>query len=356
MSPESVVPETRVLAIASHVVYGYVGNKMAAFVMQTMGCDVSILNTVQFSNHTGYEQFKGTKTSADEISQLYAGLKQSYLIDFDVLLTGYAPSAETVEAIGAIARDLKLRASTKPGSFFWVLDPVMGDQERLYVNEDVVPAYKNLLRDADLILPNQFEAELLSEVKITSLSTLQDAIAKLHKTYRIPHVIITSIRFPDSPSTMSVVGSTARDDLSPRIFRIDATVIDCFFSGTGDMFAALTVVRLREAVAEADLSGTKSWISSDDVKATKLPLAKATEKVIGSMHAILVKTKEARDRELEGMGWPLGVMEKDKDSDKRLSLRRTKAAEVRVVRCLEDLRLPRIDWKAKPLTEESKGL
>lgn len=40
-----------------------------------------------------------------------------------------------------------------------VLDPVMGDQGRLYVNEDVVPVYRTLLRDADLILPNQFEAE-----------------------------------------------------------------------------------------------------------------------------------------------------------------------------------------------------
>ena len=127
-------------------------------------------------NHTGYKQFKGTKTSAEEISVLYAGLKESYLIDFDVLLTGYAPSAEAVDAIGAIARDLKLRASTKVGSFFWgmyypmtfrkfyhptltVLDPVMGDQGRLYVSEDVVPVYRNLLRDADLILPNQFEAE-----------------------------------------------------------------------------------------------------------------------------------------------------------------------------------------------------
>lgn len=40
-----------------------------------------------------------------------------------------------------------------------VLDPVMGDDGRLYVNEDVIPAYKGLLRDADLILPNQFEAE-----------------------------------------------------------------------------------------------------------------------------------------------------------------------------------------------------
>lgn len=39
-----------------------------------------------------------------------------------------------------------------------VLDPVMGDEGRLYIPEDEVPAYKSLLQDADLILPNQFEA------------------------------------------------------------------------------------------------------------------------------------------------------------------------------------------------------
>lgn len=70
-------------------------------------------------NHTGYKQFKGTRTTADEISELYAGLKQSHLTDFDVLLSGYAPSAEAVAAVGAIARDLKREAAGKPGSFFW---------------------------------------------------------------------------------------------------------------------------------------------------------------------------------------------------------------------------------------------
>lgn len=148
---------------------------------------------------------------------------------------------------------------------------------------------------------------------------------------------------------MSVIGSTARADFSPRIFKIDVPAIDCFFSGTGDMFAALTVVRLREAVTEANLSSTKSWVSPDNIKATDLPLAKAAEKVVGSMHAILVKTKEARDLDLEGMGGPLGAMEKEKDSEKRLGLRRTKAAEVRVVRCLGDLRSPCTDWKAELL-------
>ncbi|KAL9019726.1 MAG: hypothetical protein Q9185_002972 [Variospora sp. 1 TL-2023] len=70
-------------------------------------------------NHLGYRQTKGTQTSPEELTELYAGLKQSYLTDFDVMLTGYAPNARSVDAIGAIGRDLKLKASTKTGSFFW---------------------------------------------------------------------------------------------------------------------------------------------------------------------------------------------------------------------------------------------
>lgn len=70
-------------------------------------------------NHTAYKQVKGSKVTAEQITELYEGLKQSYLNDFDVLLSGYIPSAEAVQAVGKIARDLKFRSSTKPGSFFW---------------------------------------------------------------------------------------------------------------------------------------------------------------------------------------------------------------------------------------------
>lgn len=99
------------------------------------------------------------------------------LTDFDVMLSGYAPSAAAVEAVGSIGKDLQRKAAGRPGSFFWgvlscssclqrltlsVLDPVMGDQGKLYVNDDVVPAYKSIIQHADLILPNQFEAEYSS--------------------------------------------------------------------------------------------------------------------------------------------------------------------------------------------------
>jgi pyridoxine kinase len=110
-------------------------------------------------NHSGYGHYKGTRTSTCEIKDLFQGLKDSYLDDFDMMLTGYAPSAAGVEAIGTIAQELKLKATMKPGSFFWVLDPVMGDNGKLYVAEDVVPAYASLVQHADLILPNQYEAE-----------------------------------------------------------------------------------------------------------------------------------------------------------------------------------------------------
>lgn len=193
---------------------------------------------------------------------------------------------------------------------------------------------------------------VLSEIKITSMPTLKDAIAKLHKTHRIPHIIVTSIQLPDCPSTMSIIGSTARSDFTPRLFKIDVPAIDCFFSGTGDLFAALTIVRLREAITEVSLTGTKSWLSADNVKPLELPLARAAEKVLGSMHTVLSKTKIARDKELEGLVGPLGAMEKEKDSEKRLGLRRTKAAEVRIVRCLGNLREPSLDWTAEAIDED----
>lgn len=76
-----------------------------------------------------------------------------------MMLSGYVPGAPAVEAVGAIARELREKSQARPGSFFWVLDPVMGDNGKLYVADEVVPAYRRLIHHADLILPNQFEAE-----------------------------------------------------------------------------------------------------------------------------------------------------------------------------------------------------
>lgn len=142
------------------------------------------------------------------------------------------------------------------------------------------------------------------------------------------------------------MGSTARADRSPRLFRIDVPAIDCFFSGTGDMFAALTVVRLREAVTDAGLGSSTSWLSPDNVDAIELPLAKAAEMVLASMHAVLRETKQARDEALERVGKSLG---QSAGNGRDMYLLQTKAAEVRPVRHMPDLKRPRVQYRAKPL-------
>ncbi|KAI0008895.1 Ribokinase-like protein [Xylariaceae sp. FL0662B] len=385
MSAEPPVPETSVLAVASHVVSGNVGNKIAVFVLQSMGCEVAALNTVQFSNHTGYKQWKGSRVSAHEITDLWEGLKQSYLDNFDMMLSGYVPGAAAVEAVGNIAKELREKSKAKPGSFFWVLDPVMGDNGRLYVADDVVPAYKSLIPHADLILPNQFEAELLSGVKISDSASLERAIEVLHRKYGVPHIVLTSVSMPLSGSqtpclvnsraqspapsqprtppyarTMSVVGSTMTSERRPRPFKIVFPVFDAYFSGTGDMFAALMVVRMREAVynhnhnnasASVKVRDAPSWLSDDAVGALDLPLARAAEKVLASMHEVLARTCESMGPELRDAVARLGGgggREQQQDLDeKTMLLLRSRASELRLSRNLGCLRDPMVEYRAE---------
>ncbi|EME38331.1 hypothetical protein DOTSEDRAFT_75770 [Dothistroma septosporum NZE10] len=325
---------------------------MATFCMQTLGCEVSAIHTVNYSNHVAYKTFKGRKTPPEEVAEIYDGLKNARLDHFDMMLSGYCPTAAMVEQVGKIGRDAKFRASTKPGSFFWVLDPVMGDNGRIYVAEETVPAYKSLLTDADLILPNQFEAELLSDVKIHDLRSMEQAISKLHQDYTLPHVLITSIRLPTtgldrdiSDAQLSIIGSTATSTNSPRLFRITVPALPVFFSGTGDMFAALLVARLRQAASKASLLNTASWRSPDDVAAQDLPLAKATEMVLASMHAVLKDTTEHYEAVKKGLEEETELNEgTGKEGEEEREMKRhlvlTRAAEVRVVRNTKALREP----------------
>lgn len=109
------------------------------------------------------------------------------------------------------------------------------------------------------------------------------------------------------------------------------------------MFAALTVARLREAVRVAGVASQEAWMSGDEVSAVELPLARTVERVLDGMHVVLGKTKRAMDEEIvafEGaQGW----------SEERFRLRKTRAAEVRVVRNVGDLRAPERLFEAREL-------
>jgi pyridoxine kinase len=182
------------------------------------------------------------------------------------------------------------------------------------------------------------------------MPSLKEAVSVLHGRYGVPHVVITSVSSISaedaSSKTMAVVGSTMTSTAVPRLFQIIFPSIDAFFSGTGDMFAALMVVRMREAVYRASgLRDLPSWLSPDDVPAVDLPLAQAAEKVLASMHEVLTKTSEAMNAELKQTAKPLDGA-KESDDSKRLRLVKSRASELRLVRNLDALKHPKTAFRA----------
>lgn len=186
------------------------------------------------------------------------------------------------------------------------------------------------------------------------MESLKEAITSIHEIYKVPHVLITSVNLtaPGEVPSLSVVGSTKTSLDKPRIFRVQVPSLDCLFCGTGDMLAALMVVRLREAVCAVEgLGQTESWVSGDEVAATDLPLARAVERALASMQEVLARTLVKRDREIaawEDKHAASGAGD-DVDVEKQRHLMRTKAAEVSLVRNLECLKHPEVKYQAEKI-------
>jgi pyridoxine kinase len=172
-----------------------------------------------------------------------------------------------------------------------VLDPVLGDDGELYVSKEVIPMYKSIIPLADIILPNQYEAEWLSEVRLDSIDAIVPCFRRLHKTFLVRNVVISSLRLESHPGIIICCGSTCTSANEPRVFAIKTPIIDGPFVGTGDLFSALVVARLDPFV--------KDLVPSDTVPATQLVLARLLEGVIASMQGVLRSTKHAMDMELQ---------------------------------------------------------
>lgn len=166
-----------ILSIQSHVAYGYVGNRAATFPLQRLGYNVVVINTVQFSNHTGYGEWTGDVFSADHIRKIAQGLKARGVLDkVDALLTGYMGDASIGEVILEIADSL-------PPHAVWLCDPVMGDVGRGFFVREGIPAFfkEQCLPRAHIMTPNRFELEYLTGLKIETLNNLLESFDILHE-------------------------------------------------------------------------------------------------------------------------------------------------------------------------------
>ncbi|XP_025719315.1 pyridoxal kinase isoform X1 [Callorhinus ursinus] len=267
--------ECRVLSIQSHVVRGYVGNRAATFPLQVLGFEIDALNSVQFSNHTGYAHWKGQVLNSDELHELYEGLKLNNVNKYDYVLTGYTRDKSFLASVVDIVQELKKQNS----KLVYVCDPVMGDewngQGSMYVPEDLLPVYKEkVVPVADIITPNQFEAELLSGRKIHSQEEALAVMDELHAMGPDTVVITSSnLSSPRGSDYLTALGSQRirKPDgsvVTERI-RMEMHKVDAVFVGTGDLFAAMLL----------------AWTHKHPNN-----LKVACEKTVSAMHHVLQRT------------------------------------------------------------------
>uniref|UniRef100_A0A8C0PRB8 Pyridoxal kinase n=1 Tax=Canis lupus familiaris TaxID=9615 RepID=A0A8C0PRB8_CANLF len=245
----------------------------------------------------GYAHWKGQVLNSDELHELYEGLKLNNVNKYDYVLTGYTRDKSFLASVVDIVRELKQQNS----KLVYVCDPVMGDkwngEGSMYVPEDLLPVYKEkVVPVADIITPNQFEAELLSGRKIHSEEEALVVMDVLH-AMGPDTVVITSSDLPSSRGSDYLIalgsqrtrgqhperllplndhmGTESRGSWNPdgsvvtERIRMEMHKVDAVFVGTGDLFAAMLL----------------AWTHKHPNN-----LKVACEKTVSAMHHVLQRT------------------------------------------------------------------
>jgi len=180
---------------------------------------------------------------------------------------GYCCSESFLREILSVLKDLR----KENPEIIYVCDPVLGDNGKFYVPESLVQIYRDeIIPLADIITPNQFEAELLSGVKIESEEDAFKATDILHS--RGTKTVIISSTETGEPGTLVLLASSKTHNGSVKRVRLSMPKIDAIFTGTGDLFSCMLL----------------AWMAKfpDSLKA-------ACEKTISAIHLVLKRTQQA---------------------------------------------------------------
>jgi pyridoxine kinase len=259
-----------ILSIQSWVAYGHVGNAAAMFPMQRLGHEVWAVNTVQFSNHTGYGAWKGSVFSGEAIAEVVTGIEErGALARCDGVLSGYMGDAAIGEAILGAAAKVK---AVRPDALY-CCDPVIGDVGRGVFVRPGIPEFikAQAVAVADIITPNHFELELLSG---REAKTAQDLAAALDAVHALgPKVIVvTSLLLADTPAGVIDLVVSAP---SGR-FRVRTPLLPVSVNGAGDAIAALFFVH---------------YLDTRDA-------GEALARAASSVYGLLKRTSDAGSREI----------------------------------------------------------
>lgn len=227
----------KILSIQSKLVYGYVGNNIAELAIQLHGLDVIALPTVYLSAHTGHQPVYGARIEKKLFDDLITGIKNLDILgQVAHMVTGYIGAEEIVDSTANLISEIK----SKNADRLYICDPVMGDDEGLYIAEDLAQKIiAKLLPLCDIMTPNHFEFEYIIGKKARSVDEILEAVST-HPILKNKTIIITSCDLDNTPEgkiqSLIVTEGEYHSILSDKV--------DMVTTGTGDLFAAVTTSQL----------------------------------------------------------------------------------------------------------------
>lgn len=197
-------------------------------ILSAYGVETCVLPTAVLSNHTMFDGWSYLDLTP-EIKNIYSHWEKNGF-KFEAFLLGYLGKKELMNAAEEAFDRFSEEGAPK------IIDPCFGDNGKLYggFDEEYVKAMANLLRRADIILPNITEASFLtgSEYKETYDSAyVEELIDKLGKITD-GTVIITGVEQDGK------IGEAIRTKGGETEY-VFGKKLPVRYHGTGDIFAAV---------------------------------------------------------------------------------------------------------------------
>ena len=235
----------KILSIQSSVAYGHVGNSAAVFPLQRLGHEVWPVNTVHFSNHTGYGAWQGPLLAPEDVAAVIAGIAdRGVLGQADAVLSGYQGDP----AVGAVILDAVAQVKEANPEAVYCCDPVLGDVGR---GMFVKPGIPEFMRDqvvpaADVITPNHFELDFLAGRPTRTLDEVLAAVEDVRATGPrdvLVTSVITGSRQASPSEEAGTIDVLAVSDAGAWV--VTTPLLPITPNGCGDVTAALYLAHLR---------------------------------------------------------------------------------------------------------------
>jgi pyridoxine kinase len=260
-----------ILSIQSSVAYGHVGNCAAVFPLQRIGVEVWPVNTVHFSNHTGYGAWRGLVLPVESVAEVIRGIEErNVLARCAGVLSGYLGDI----SLGIVVLDAFAKVRAANPDAVYCCDPVMGDIGRGFFVRPGIPEFMkdHAVPAATMVTPNQFELEHLADTKISDLESALRAVDVV-RACGPEIVLVTSLRREDAAGdcveVLAVNGSEAYIAGTP--------LLPLNVNGAGDMAAALFFAH---------------WLRTGLIR-------EALELTVAAVFGVLEATARAGEREMQ---------------------------------------------------------